>query len=59
MRQRLFRPFATSKARGTGLGLAIAQKLTHLHQGRIHYSPRDPGSSFVIEIPIALRKEES
>lgn len=49
-RERLFRPFCTTKARGTGLGLAIAQKLANLHGGELSYTPRDPGSRFALRI---------
>ncbi|MEZ6195544.1 MAG: ATP-binding protein [Planctomycetota bacterium] len=51
MRERLFRPFSTSKARGTGLGLAIARKLAGLHGGTLRYEPLEPGSRFALTVP--------
>jgi len=34
-REKVFRPFVTSRSRGTGLGLAIVQKIVLTHQGRV------------------------
>ena len=34
-REKVFRPFFTSRSRGTGLGLAIVQKIVLIHQGRV------------------------
>jgi two-component system, NtrC family, nitrogen regulation sensor histidine kinase GlnL len=34
-RDKVFRPFFTSRSRGTGLGLAIVQKIVLIHQGRV------------------------
>ena len=34
-REKVFRPFFTSRSRGTGLGLAIVQKIVLTHQGRV------------------------
>ncbi|MGH9843830.1 MAG: ATP-binding protein [Blastocatellia bacterium] len=35
LRDKLFSPFVTTKARGTGLGLAIASRLVSQHSGRV------------------------
>ena len=35
MRERVFRPFVTTRSRGTGLGLAIVQKIVLMHNGRV------------------------
>jgi signal transduction histidine kinase len=52
-RERVFRPFVTSKRHGTGLGLAIVQKIVVFHNGRITVgtSPLG-GASFQIVLPI-------
>jgi PAS domain S-box-containing protein len=44
---------------GLGLGLAISQKLVELHSGQIRASSegRDKGSTFVIEFPLAVKKD--
>ena len=34
-RDKVFRPFFTTRSRGTGLGLAIVQKIVLTHQGRV------------------------
>jgi len=35
VRERVFRPFFTTRSRGTGLGLAIVQKIVLMHNGRV------------------------
>jgi len=53
MRERLFEPYATSKATGTGLGLAICQRIVFEHGGEIHYRPATKGGAvFEITLPI-------
>lgn len=51
-RERVFRPFFTTKSQGTGLGLAIVQKVVVTHNGRISVgaSPLG-GASFEITFP--------
>ena len=53
-RERIFRPFVTSKRGGTGLGLALVQKIIVFHNGRISAgeSPLG-GASFHIVLPVA------
>jgi two-component system sensor histidine kinase HydH len=50
-RDRLFMPFASSKASG-GLGLALARRFARLHGGDVVYEPRPGGGSrFVVWLP--------
>jgi signal transduction histidine kinase len=53
-RERVFRPFFTTKRNGTGLGLALVQKIVVFHNGRITagQSPLG-GASLQITLPLA------
>ena len=51
-RERLFRPFFTTKARGTGLGLSIAKRLVELHGGTIAiHCPPAGGTVVAVALP--------
>jgi signal transduction histidine kinase len=53
-RERVFRPFFTSKRNGTGLGLALVQKIIVFHNGRIvALASREGGASLQITLPVA------
>jgi two-component system sensor histidine kinase PilS (NtrC family) len=55
-RERVFRPFVTTKGRGTGLGLALVQKIIVTHNGRIQVAATPAGgASFQIVLPLPPR----
>jgi signal transduction histidine kinase len=57
-RERIFRPFVTTKDRGTGLGLALVQKIIVTHNGRIQVvETAGGGASFQVVLPIAAQAE--
>jgi len=52
LRERVFRPFFTSKRNGTGLGLALVQKIIVFHNGRIMVgSSAEGGASLQVTLP--------
>ena len=52
LRERVFRPFFTSKRSGTGLGLALVQKIIVFHNGRVTISTSPAGgASLQIVLP--------
>jgi signal transduction histidine kinase len=54
MRERLFEPYATTKAEGTGLGLAIVHRIVTEHGGEIAYEDAPGGGAvFTISLPVA------
>lgn len=54
VRDRLFRPFVSTRANGTGLGLAIVQKVVVTHNGRIAVgSSPAGGAAFHVTFPVA------
>jgi signal transduction histidine kinase len=54
VRDRMFRPFVTTKPKGTGLGLALVQKIIVTHNGRVTAaSPPGGGTVFQIVLPLA------
>ncbi len=56
--QRLFEPYATSKAKGTGLGLAVVQKIVEEHHGSIGVENLQPrGARVTITLPLYERED--
>ena len=53
LKEKMFSPFFTTKARGTGLGLAVVQKAVNRHKGKlfVHNRP-DKGAVFEIYLKI-------
>jgi signal transduction histidine kinase len=45
VRERLFRPFLTTKERGTGLGLALAKQVADAHGGTLTLGDREGGGT--------------
>jgi PAS domain S-box-containing protein len=53
-RDRIFRPFFTTKKTGTGLGLALVQKIIVTHNGRVSAgSSPSGGACFHVVLPLA------
>jgi PAS domain S-box-containing protein len=55
LRDRIFRPFFTTKPEGTGLGLALVQKIVVTHNGRVQVfdGPDGRGTDMQITLPLA------
>ncbi|HEV8580592.1 MAG TPA: ATP-binding protein [Thermoanaerobaculia bacterium] len=52
-KEKLFRPYYSTKGRGTGLGLAIVHRIVTDHQGSIRVEDNVPrGTVFTVELPI-------
>jgi signal transduction histidine kinase len=53
-RERIFRPFFTTKKTGTGLGLALVQKIIVTHNGRVTAGSSPMGGAcFQVTLPLA------
>jgi two-component system sensor histidine kinase PilS (NtrC family) len=54
IREKIFTPFFTTKARGSGLGLATAKRLIEAHAGQIAIDcPPDGGTRVLIRLPLS------
>ncbi|MBI3551537.1 MAG: HAMP domain-containing protein [Elusimicrobia bacterium] len=57
VRDKLFTPFFTTKARGTGLGLAVVKKVVERHRGRVELdSTVGVGTTFRIFLPVSQKR---
>lgn len=51
LKDKIFEPYFTTKAKGTGLGLAIAERIVLEHGGNLWFDSKGNGTEFYIELP--------
>jgi len=57
VREKLFLPYFSNKAKGMGLGLSIVRQIVAEHGGRVWAEENTPrGARFVIELPVSERR---
>ncbi len=56
-REKIFRPFYTTKHAGTGLGLAIVRQIVDRHGGRVALAEREAGAEFLVSLPVGAEAE--
>lgn len=51
LRDKIFQPFFTTKAKGTGLGLALVTRIVQAHRGRLEFRDRsEAGTTFSLSL---------
>jgi signal transduction histidine kinase len=58
-REKIFRPFFTTKSAGTGLGLAISHKIVTAHGGRIEVAREEEQTVFRVLLPRRVAAADS
>jgi signal transduction histidine kinase len=54
IREKIFTPFLTTKARGSGLGLSISKRFIEAHQGTIEvHCPAEGGTIVTVRLPLS------
>lgn len=52
MKDKIFSPLITGKAKGTGLGLAVVKRIIDAHYGTISFeSEAGKGTTFIVTLP--------
>jgi two-component system, NtrC family, sensor histidine kinase HydH len=55
-REKIFRPFYSTKKQGSGLGLPFSKKIIELHNGHLFFRPNKPtGTIFYVTLPLAKK----
>lgn len=53
IREKLFKPFFTTRSDGTGLGLAVVQAVARAHGGNVRLESNEGGGSqFIVQVPL-------
>lgn len=52
LKEKVFKPFFTTKNTGTGLGLAMVKRVIEAHGGRVYFESLEKGTQFVMQLPI-------
>ncbi len=60
IKDKIFQPFFTTKSqgKGTGLGLSLVHRIIQMHKGTISFETSKNGTTFKIQLPITIKKEE-
>lgn len=52
IKEKIFKPFFTTKTTGTGLGLAMVQRVVEAHAGNIFFESDAKGTLFIFDFPL-------